>query len=79
MYGGQRSGVELSHGRALKAGIIAEPARRSDVRSDGPGRRRCATYPAYMRSLRIHAVVTPLHEDTGGASATLGAHPAFLQ
>src|SRR5260370_24683413 len=21
-------------------------------------------YPAYMRSLRIHAVVTPLHEDT---------------
>ncbi len=45
----------------LKPGIIAEQAQ-SDA--ERVARETMRDYPAYMRSLRIHAVVTPLHEDT---------------
>jgi predicted permease len=45
----------------LKPGIIAEQAQNDAERV---ARETMRDYPAYMRSLRIHAVVTPLHEDT---------------
>ena len=45
----------------LKPGITAEQAQ-SDTERVAQDTMR--DYPAYMRSLRIHAVVTPLHEDT---------------
>ena len=45
----------------LKPGITAEQAQ-SDAERVAQDTMR--DYPAYMRSLRIHAVVTPLHEDT---------------
>ena len=45
----------------LKPGITAEQAQ-SDA--ERVARETMRNYPAYMRSLRIHAVVTPLHEDT---------------
>jgi predicted permease len=45
----------------LKPGITAEQAQ-SDA--EQVARDTMRDYPAYMRSLRIHAVVTPLHEDT---------------
>jgi predicted permease len=45
----------------LKAGITAEQAQ-SDA--ERVARETMRSYPAYMRSLRIHAVVTPLAEDT---------------
>jgi len=45
----------------LKPGIIAEQAQ-SDA--ERVARETMRDYPAYMRSLRIHAGVTPLHEDT---------------
>src|SRR3989442_156681 len=45
----------------LKPGITVEQAQ-SDADRGAPGKMR--DYPAYMRRLRIHAVVTPLHEDT---------------
>src|SRR5438874_6717137 len=45
----------------LKPGIIAEQAQ-SDA--ERVARETMRDYPAYMRSLRIRAVVTPLHEDT---------------
>jgi predicted permease len=44
----------------LKPGITAEQAQ-SDA--DRVARQTMRDYPAYMRSLRIHAVVMPLHED----------------
>src|SRR5215831_14089624 len=45
----------------LKPGITAEQAQ-SDA--ERVARETMREYPAHMRSLRIHAVVTPLHEDT---------------
>ena len=45
----------------LKPGITAEQAQ-SDA--ERVARETMLNYPAYMRSLRIHAVVTPLQEDT---------------
>ena len=45
----------------LKPGITAEQAQ-SDA--ERVARETMRDYPAYMRSLRIHAVVTPLQEDT---------------
>jgi predicted permease len=45
----------------LKPGITAEQAQ-SDA--EQVAQETIRDYPAYMRSLRIHAVVTPLHEDT---------------
>jgi predicted permease len=45
----------------LKPGITAEQAQ-SDA--ERVARETMRSYPAYMRSLRIHAVVTPLQEDT---------------
>src|SRR5215468_2351945 len=45
----------------LKPGITAEQAR-SDA--ERVARDTMREYPAYMHSLRIHAVVTPLHQDT---------------
>src|SRR5215468_3914422 len=45
----------------LKPGITVEQAQ-SDA--ERVARETMRDYPAYMRSLRIHAVVTPLHEDT---------------
>ena len=45
----------------LKPGITAEQAQ-SDA--ERVAQETMRDYPAYMRSLRIHAVVTPLHEDT---------------
>ena len=45
----------------LKPGITVEKAQ-SDAERVAQDTMR--DYPAYMRSLRIHAVVTPLHEDT---------------
>ena len=45
----------------LKPGITAEQAQ-SDA--DQIARETMRDYPAYMRSLRIHALVTPLQEDT---------------
>jgi predicted permease len=45
----------------LKPGITAEQAQ-SDA--ERVAQETVRDYPAYMRSLRIHAVVTPLHEDT---------------
>src|SRR5258705_1803984 len=45
----------------LKSGITAEQAQ-SDA--ERVARETMSDYPAYMRSLRIHAVVTPLQEDT---------------
>jgi predicted permease len=45
----------------LKPGITVEQAR-SDA--ERVARETMRDYPAYMRSLRIHAVVTPLEEDT---------------
>jgi predicted permease len=45
----------------LKPGITAEQAQ-SDA--ERVARDTMRDYPAYMRSLRIHAVVTPLQEDT---------------
>ena len=58
----------------LKPGITAEQAQ-SDAERVAQDTMR--DYPAYMRSLRIHAVVTPLHEDTVAAGAAPGAHPAL--
>jgi predicted permease len=45
----------------LKPGISAEQAQ-SDA--ERVARETMQNYPAFMRSLRIHSVVTPLHEDT---------------
>jgi predicted permease len=45
----------------LKPGITVEQAQ-SDA--ERVAQQTMRDYPAYMRSLRIHAVVTPLHEDT---------------
>ncbi len=45
----------------LKPGITVEQAH-SDA--ERVARETMREYPAYMRSLRIHALVTPLHEDT---------------
>jgi predicted permease len=45
----------------LKAGIAAGQAQ---IDADRVARETMREYPAYMRSLRIHAVVMPLHEDT---------------
>src|ERR1044071_7450988 len=45
----------------LKPGVTAEQAQ-SDA--ERVARQTVFDYPAYMRSLRMHAVVTPLHEDT---------------
>ena len=47
----------------LKPGITAEQAQ-SDA--EQVARETMRGYPAHMRSLRIHAVVMPLHEDTVG-------------
>ena len=53
--------MELSHGGALKARHYCRAgAERCGARGPGDD----GDYPGYMRSLRIHAVVTPLHEDT---------------
>jgi predicted permease len=45
----------------LKPGITAQQAQ-SDA--ERVARETMHNYPAFMRSLRIHSVVTPLHEDT---------------
>jgi predicted permease len=45
----------------LKPGITAQQAQSEAARV---ARETMRDYPAYMRSLRIHAVVTPLREDT---------------
>jgi predicted permease len=45
----------------LKAGITAEQGQ-SDA--ERVARETMRNYPGFMRSLRIHSVVTPLHEDT---------------
>src|SRR6266550_207807 len=52
----------------LKPGITAEQAQ-SDA--ERVARETMRDYPAYMRSLRIHAVVMPLHEDTVGQARPL--------
>lgn len=52
----------------LKPGITAEQAQ-SDA--ERVAQETMRDYPAYMRSLRIHAVVTPLHEDTVGQARPL--------
>jgi predicted permease len=52
----------------LKPGITAEQAQ-SDA--ERVARETMRGYPAYMRSLRIHAVVMPLHEDTVGQARPL--------
>jgi predicted permease len=52
----------------LKPGITAEQAQSDAERVVQETMR---DYPAYMRSLRIHAVVTPLHEDTVGQARPL--------
>jgi len=52
----------------LKPGITVEQAQ-SDAERVAQATMR--DYPAYMRSLRIHAVVTPLHEDTVGQARPL--------
>ena len=52
----------------LKPGITAEQAQ-SDA--ERVARETMRDYPAYMSSLRIHAVVTPLHEDTVGQTRPL--------
>jgi predicted permease len=52
----------------LKPGITAEQAQ-SDA--ERVAQETVRDYPAYMRSLRIHAVVTPLHEDTVGQARPL--------
>jgi predicted permease len=60
MQGGAASWNSRMVGR-LKPGITAEQAQ-SDA--ERVARETMRDYPAYMRSLRIHAVVTPLQEDT---------------
>src|SRR5260370_33892117 len=45
----------------LKPGI---PAGQAQSDAERVAQDTMRDYPAYMRSLRIHAVVTPLHEDT---------------
>src|SRR4029434_1712052 len=60
MQGGAASWNSRMVGR-LKPGITAEQAQ-SDAERVARGTMR--RYSAYMRSLRIHAVVTPLQEDT---------------
>jgi predicted permease len=52
----------------LTPGITAEQAQ-SDA--ERVARETMRDYPAYMRSLRIHAVVMPLHEDTVGQARSL--------
>jgi predicted permease len=52
----------------LKSGITAEQAQRD---ADRVAQETMRDYPAYMRSLRIHAVATPLHEDTVGQARPL--------
>ena len=52
----------------LKPGITVEQAQ-SDA--ERVAQETMRDYPAYMRSLRIHAVVTPLHEDTVGQARPL--------
>src|SRR5256886_840594 len=52
----------------LKPGITAEQAQ-SD--SERVAQETMRDYPAYMRSLRIHAVATPLQEDTVGQARPL--------
>jgi predicted permease len=52
----------------LKPGITAEQAQSDAQRV---AQETVRDYPAYMRSLRIHAVVTPLHEDTVGQARPL--------
>src|SRR5256886_318255 len=52
----------------LKPGITAEQAK-SDAERGAQETMR--DYPAYMRSLRIHAVATPLQEDTVGQARPL--------
>src|SRR5258705_6307036 len=52
----------------LKPGITAEQAQ-SDA--EQVARETMRDYPAHMRSLRIHAVVMPLHEDTVGQTRPL--------
>lgn len=58
----------------LKPGITAEQAQ-SDA--ERVAQETMRDYPAYMRSLRIHAVVTPLHEDTVGQARPL-VHTLFF-
>src|SRR6476646_2111352 len=52
----------------LKPAITAEQAQ-SDA--ERVAQETMRNYPAYMRSLRIHAVATPLHEDTVGQARPL--------
>lgn len=52
----------------LKPGITAEQAQ-SDA--ERVAQETMHDYPAYMRSFRIHAVATPLHEDTVGQARPL--------
>jgi predicted permease len=52
----------------LKPGITAEQAQ-SDA--ERVAQETMRDYPAYVRSLRIHAVATPLHEDTVGQARPL--------
>ena len=52
----------------LKPGVTVEQAQ-SDA--ERVARETMRDYPAYMRSLRIHAVVIPLHEDTVGQARPL--------
>src|SRR5437867_9347876 len=58
----------------LKPGITAEQAQ-SDA--ERVARETMRDYPAYMRSLRIHAVVTPLQEDTVEQARPLVRTPVF--
>jgi predicted permease len=58
----------------LKPGITAEQAQ-SDA--ERVAQETMRNYPAYMRSLRIHAVATPLHEDTVGQARPL-VHTLFF-
>jgi predicted permease len=59
--GGSAASWNLRMVGRLKPGITAEQAQ-SDA--ERVARDTMRNYPAFMRSLRIHSVVTPLHEDT---------------
>jgi predicted permease len=59
--GGSAASWNLRMVGRLKPGITAEQAQ-SDA--ERVARETMRNYPAFMHSLRIHSVVTPLHEDT---------------
>lgn len=66
--GGAAASWNLRMVGRLKPGITAAQAQ-SDA--ERVARETMSNYPAYMRSLRIHAVVTPLREDTVGQARPL--------